>query len=133
MAACWRSTAPTTAATRHSRHQDGFVRDLARARLEGHRPPALVALEAEPAATLPPVHPNESDDKARLRAYRIEAGGKTLQLVRGEFHRHTEFTSHRDQDGLLEDTWRYALDAADLDWMGNGDHFNGFITNTCGG
>ena len=22
--------------------------------------------------------------------------------------------------------WRYALDAADMDWMGNGDHDNGF-------
>ena len=54
------------------------------------------------------------------------SAGSSLRLVRGEFHRHTEFTSHRDQDGLLEDTWRYALDAADLDWMGNGDHDNGF-------
>jgi hypothetical protein len=49
-----------------------------------------------------------------------------LQLLRGEFHRHTEISSHRDGDGLLEDSWRYALDAADLDWMGNGDHMNGF-------
>jgi hypothetical protein len=89
-------------------------------------PPALVALEPEPAPALRPVHPNEPADKARLRAYRIAAGGRTLQLVRGEFHRHTEFTSHTDQDGLFEDAWRYALDAADLDWMGNGDHMNGF-------
>jgi hypothetical protein len=89
-------------------------------------PPALIALEAEPAAALKPVHPNETADKARLRAYRIDSGGRTLQLVRGEFHRHTEFTSHNDQDGLFEDAWRYALDAADLDWMGNGDHMNGF-------
>ena len=85
-----------------------------------------MALEAEPAATLPPVHPNEAADKARLRDYRVEVDGRPLRLVRGEFHRHTEFTSHNDQDGLLEDTWRYALDAADLDWMGNGDHVNGF-------
>ena len=37
----------------------------------------------------------------------------------------TEYTAHRDQDGLLEDSWRYALDAGRLDWMGNGDHDNG--------
>jgi hypothetical protein len=70
-------------------------------------------------------HPNEAADKARIRDYRIDLGGKSLRLLRGEFHRHTEFTSHNDQDGLLEDAWRYALDAADHDWMGNGDHLNG--------
>ena len=34
-------------------------------------------------------------------------------------------TAHGDGDGLLEDSWRYALDAGDLDWIGNGDHDNG--------
>ena len=28
-------------------------------------------------------------------------------------------------DGALEDMWRYAIDAARLDWMGNDDHDNG--------
>src|SRR5262249_54243700 len=88
--------------------------------------PDLVAAVEEPRAQLPPVHPDEVADVARIRSYRVSAGGKSLRLVRGEFHRHTEFTSHNDQDGLLEDAWRYALDAADLDWMGNGDHMNGF-------
>ncbi len=78
-----------------------------------------------PRASLPAVHPNEAEDMARLRGYRLTYGGKELRLLRGEFHRHTEFTAHRDQDGLLEDTWRYALDAGDHDWMGNGDHHNG--------
>ncbi|MDA2923620.1 hypothetical protein MYX65_03010 [Acidobacteria bacterium AH-259-L09] len=72
-----------------------------------------------------PVHQNEDQAIARLRRYRIELAGKTYQLLRGEFHRHTEYTSHRDQDGSLEDMWRYALDAADMDWIGNGDHDNG--------
>jgi hypothetical protein len=45
--------------------------------------------------------------------------------LRGEFHRHTEVSAHRDQDGLVEDSLRYALDAGKLDWMGNGDHDNG--------
>ena len=56
----------------------------------------------------------------------MECGGKTYQLARGEFHRHTEYTAHRDGDGSLEDMWRYAQDAADMDWLGNGDHDNGF-------
>jgi hypothetical protein len=73
-----------------------------------------------------PVHPREAEQVAAMRAYRIEHGGQKLQLLRGEFHRHTEYTSHQDQDGLLEDSWRYAQDAGGLDWMGNGDHDNGF-------
>ncbi|HVX60575.1 MAG TPA: hypothetical protein VHC19_08235, partial [Pirellulales bacterium] len=78
-----------------------------------------------PPAKLPAVHPNEAEDVARLRGYRLNYGGKELRPLRGEFHRHTEYTAHRDQDGLLEDTWRYAQDAGKLDWMGNGDHDNG--------
>ena len=60
-----------------------------------------------------------------MRDYRIEAGGKTYQLLRGEFHRHTEISADGGNDGALEDMWRYALDAARLDWIGNGDHDNG--------
>ena len=56
----------------------------------------------------------------------MECGGKTYQLARGEFHRHTEYTAHRDGDGSLEDMWRYSQDAADMDWLGNADHDNGF-------
>ncbi len=88
--------------------------------------PELVAAEPSPEARLPDVHKNEEGDKARIRTYRIESGGRSLRLLRGEFHRHSEFTSHRDQDGLYEDMWRYALDAVDHDWMGDGDHHNGF-------
>ena len=72
------------------------------------------------------VHPREHEDIARMRNHRVDSAGSPLQLLRGEFHRHTEISSHRDQDGLLEDSWRYALDAANLDWMGNGDHMSGF-------
>jgi hypothetical protein len=71
------------------------------------------------------VHPDESADVARLRAYRIAAGGKTYRLLRGEFHRHTEISADGGNDGALEDMWRYAIDAAALDWIGNGDHDNG--------
>jgi hypothetical protein len=62
-----------------------------------------------------------------MRAFRLKSdGGPELRLMRGEFHRHTEFSAHNDADGLLEDSLRYALDAGRLDWMGNGDHDNGF-------
>ncbi len=61
----------------------------------------------------------------RMRRYRIEAGGKTYQLLRGEFHRHTEISWDGGPDGSLEDMFRYAIDAAAMDWIGNGDHDNG--------
>jgi hypothetical protein len=86
--------------------------------------PALSPVAVVPEA-LPPVHPNEAADVARMRAYRIQAGGKTYQLLRGEFHRHTEISQDGGSDGSLEDMWRYALDTARLDWIGNGDHDNG--------
>ncbi|MGC8644357.1 MAG: hypothetical protein ACP5XB_31225, partial [Isosphaeraceae bacterium] len=89
------------------------------------KPPELIPDSPAPAATLASVHPRETDDIARMRQHRIITSGASLRLLRGEFHRHTEISSHRDGDGLLEDSWRYALDAADLDWMGNGDHMNG--------
>jgi hypothetical protein len=90
------------------------------------KPPELVAEKPAPPAELPPVHPDEAAEVARMREYRLDAGNKSLRLLRGEFHRHTEYTAHRDGDGLYEDAWRYALDAAALDWIGVGDHDNGF-------
>ncbi|HEX8203416.1 MAG TPA: hypothetical protein VF590_23270 [Isosphaeraceae bacterium] len=93
---------------------------------QGAGPPRLVADPPAPEPRLEPVHADEPADIARMRDYRMEIGGKTLRLLRGEFHRHTEISAHRDGDGLLEDSWRYSLDAAGLDWMGNGDHLNGF-------
>jgi len=91
-------------------------------------PAASPQLEPVPAPPEPAVvvHPQERRDVERIRNYRATVGGKTYQLLRGEFHRHTELTSHRDQDGTLEDMWRYAIDAARMDWIGNGDHDNGY-------
>ena len=51
--------------------------------------------------------------------------GATYRLLRGEFHRHTELSQDGGHDGALEDMWRYAIDAAGLEWIGNGDHDNG--------
>jgi hypothetical protein len=68
----------------------------------------------------------EAEDVKRIRAHRIEVGGKIYRLLRGEFHRHTEISVDGGADGSLEDMFRYAIDAAALDWIGNGDHDNGF-------
>ena len=89
------------------------------------KPLALVADRPITKAELKDVHPNEKEHVARIRDYRIENEGKKLHLYRGEFHRHTEYTAHRDQDGSLEDAFRYGLDAASMDWIGSGDHDSG--------
>jgi hypothetical protein len=83
-----------------------------------------------PAADAPPegrprAHPRESADVARLRSHRIAVGGRAYRLLRGEFHRHTEISLDGASDGALEDMWRYAIDAARLDWIGAGDHDSG--------
>ncbi len=61
----------------------------------------------------------------QMRSYRLDVDGKTYYLRRGEFHRHTEISWDGGPDGSLEDMWRYAIDAAGMDWLGNGDHDNG--------
>jgi hypothetical protein len=67
----------------------------------------------------------EAEAVRRIRDYRVAAGGKTYQLLRGEFHRHTEISWDGGPDGSLEDMFRYGIDAAAMDWIGNGDHDNG--------
>jgi hypothetical protein len=65
-------------------------------------------------------------DTRRLRDYRATIGSTEYRIVRGEFHRHTEISMDGGNDGSLIDAWRYALDAAALDWIGCCDHDNGF-------
>ncbi len=115
----------------HSGTPPGVVNnDIFVAALAARPGPAVEpALQGQPteaiAAEAPVVHPTEAEDVARLRSHRIQAGGKTYQLLRGEFHRHTEISQDGGSDGALEDMWRYAIDAGRLDWIGNGDHDNG--------
>jgi len=85
--------------------------------------PALVA--APPPGIATPESSTESEDVARIRAYRFRIAGRSYRLWRGEFHRHTEISPDGNGDGPLLDMFRYGLDAAQLDWIGNGDHDNG--------
>ena len=67
----------------------------------------------------------ERSEVKGLRDYRMDLNGTSMRNVRGEFHRHTEISGDGAGDGPLEDMWRYAIDAAAMDWIGNGDHDNG--------
>lgn len=92
--------------------------------LPGGGEPAVRAL---PAAAKPrnALHEREREDVARIRAHRVEVGGATYRIFRGELHRHTDISIDGSADGSLEDMFRYAFDAADLDWIASTDHENG--------
>ena len=109
---------------------DPYDNDIFVSRLEMAGGPATLKLVA--AKNLPLANPAPSaatlDERAaigRARAQRIDYDGKQLRLIRGEFHRHTEVSGDGGNDGPVEDMWRYAIDAAGMDWLGNGDHDNG--------
>ena len=59
--------------------------------------------------------------EARERAT-MTASGKTYSLLLGDCHRHTDVRGHSAVDGSIEDTYRYAIDAAKMDFVGPSDH-----------
>ena len=63
----------------------------------------------------------EAGFEPRVRA-RMRADGKTYTLLLGDCHRHTDVRGHSNVDGSIEDTYRYAIDAAQLDFVGPSDH-----------
>ncbi len=93
-------------------------------RTDASAPAQLVALAPEQPAELP-VEPLERQQVARLRTYTIQANGKTYHIYRGDVHRHTEISLDGAGDGTLWDCYRYALDAAGLDFLGVTDHQSG--------
>jgi hypothetical protein len=60
-------------------------------------------------------------DRTRFR-YPIQYEGKTLSVYWGDLHRHTEISHDGGDDGTLDDLYRYAIDAAQLDFIATTDH-----------
>jgi len=67
----------------------------------------------------------EAASVALTRSYHPTVNGQPLQLLRGDFHRHTELSFDGARDGPLIDSYRYFIDAAALDWVGCCDHDDG--------
>ncbi len=81
--------------------------------------------KAEPVT---PVHPNEAAEVAAIRKYRTRIDGTDNRIVRGDLHRHTEFSwdsSGGLVDGSVFDYYRYMMDAAGMDFGGITDHNSG--------
>jgi hypothetical protein len=86
--------------------------------------PAAPSLRArmQPALKSFAVHAKETEELRRIRGYAIESGGKTYHIYRGDTHRHSEFSMDGNNDGSLQQVYRYAIDAAELDYLNQSDH-----------
>ena len=79
-------------------------------------------VEMHSAALAKPTHLNESADVKRVRAYRYNLNGRQYRILRGDLHRHTELSNDGAGDGTIDDLYRYALDAAAMDFAYVSDH-----------
>ncbi len=88
--------------------------------------PRLVAPQT-PSVTVKPGHANEGADLDAIRGYRTAVHGRPVQIVRGDFHRHTELSwdGGGGTDGSLPDFYRYMIDAAAMDYGASTDHQGG--------
>jgi hypothetical protein len=94
----------------HALHYNVYLSALPK----GDGPPAVTFQDVKlpPPATRSPGRPR----------YTMTAAGKTYHLLMGDAHRHTDIRGHSGVDGSVLDTYRYAMDAAQLDWLGTSDH-----------
>jgi hypothetical protein len=74
-----------------------------------------------------PAHPNEAADLKTIRSYRTAVDGRSLRILRGDFHRHTELSwdGGGTADGNLQDFYRYMIDVAAMDFGASTDHMGG--------
>jgi len=108
--------------------KDGVSSDLFQSELVVTRmpqPPVLQKIGQVTPAAPDPVVAAEAAAAALNQSYRPTVNGQRLQLVRGDFHRHTELSFDGRGDGPLIDSYRYFVDAASLGWVGCCDHDNG--------
>ncbi len=87
--------------------------------------PELVKIAAD-SPVAPDAHVTaERDQIEAVRNYRIPIAGSQYRILRGDFHRHTEYSIDGTRDGSVDDAYRYMIDAAGLDWGGCCDTDNG--------
>ncbi|MEO7651638.1 MAG: DUF3604 domain-containing protein, partial [Bryobacteraceae bacterium] len=88
----------------------------------GSQGPLNLKAKSIPELATFPVHQTEVEDLKQVRGYAIQSGGQTYHIYRGDTHRHTEFSMDGNNDGTLQQTYRYALDASEMDFMAVSDH-----------
>ena len=90
--------------------------------LAGAAPEPRLTPKITPKLVTWPVDTSEKEDLARIRGYTIQSEGRSYKIYRGDTHRHSEFSMDGNNDGTLHQTYRYAMDAAELDYLGMTDH-----------
>lgn len=96
----------------HALHYNVYMADL----------PKTVPPPAAPETQAVRLPPAQMASIALRRRETITAGDRTYTLLWGDAHRHTDIRGHSGVDASVLDTYRYALDAAQLDWLGTSDH-----------
>jgi hypothetical protein len=86
----------------------------------------LIKMDSPEIATAPKSATEEAQEVKTLQTYRTTVNGKTYRILSGDSHRHSSFSGDGGGDSQIEDSHRYALDAASLAWFNNGDHDNGY-------
>ena len=66
--------------------------------------------------------PDEPRNLSAIRRYELRSDGKVYHIFRGDTHRHSEFSMDGNNDGSLNQSYRYAMDAAQLDFLAHTDH-----------
>ena len=94
----------------HALHYRAYVTDLPKS-----NQPAAAQLEE---VTLP----RPAERPPRRPRHAMTLAGKTYRLMWGDCHRHTDIEPHNGPDGSILDTYRYAMDAAQMDFLGTADH-----------
>jgi hypothetical protein len=56
------------------------------------------------------------------KTYEMQVGAKRYKLTWGDLHRHTDLSFDGQSDGSLYDLYRYAIDAAEMDFVGPSEH-----------
>jgi len=96
--------------------------DLYYGRAEGAAPPGPAQLNS---LAWPAVEVAEASGRRTWPDHVLTAPGpnaRRYRLLWGEMHRHTDINHHGRPDGALEDAYRYARDAAMLDFFASTDH-----------
>ncbi|MCL5270084.1 MAG: twin-arginine translocation signal domain-containing protein [bacterium] len=75
-----------------------------------------------PAPAADPAARHEAKAVGRMRSYRVPVDGKECRLFRGDLHRHTDISWDGISDCSITDMFRYAIDAAALDFVAATDH-----------
>ena len=102
-------------------HGDRTVGKIRVSRLNAAESAQAELVPVGPARTARPYKSTAWTDRRQS----IAAGERQYQLYWGDLHRHTEISADGGFDGTLWDMYRYAFDAAELDFIATTDHFYG--------